>query len=295
MLLLVKKKKTMYGHDVILERLKQQIKSAKLNRNVELVMKFKRLQREYKANKKANKSLFFESFWNFGSQSEQVVEKRKSEEFFPKRKHDGPAVAIHRIRQHQFSLIARKTSDYAGKLIAPCTCCSAPRACIFNSSIFYNDELKRWEAYCASCTAYVSVVDRTLLKATYDILRVGTWVAQFGVQANGECCACATQLDFWNFHRAHDIAWSLVPDGTIDSIRNSFISCQTCNLGTGIIPFSKVIVDTRAHLKLEPLRERSDSSMVLQGIAWMNDKNPVGMCPWNMGTMETLGTQPGAQ
>ena len=134
--------------------------------------------------------------------------------------------------------------------------------------------------FCAACTAHVSV-DRTLLKATYDILRVGTWIAQFGVQAKGECCACATQLDFWNFHRAHDIASSLLPDGTVDSIRNSFISCQTCNLGTGTIPFSNVIVDTRAHLKLEPLRERSDSSMIEQGIAWMNNRNPTGMCPWD--------------
>ena len=195
---------------------------------------------------------------------------------------EDPAVAMHRLRQHEFSIIARKTVDYSGQLIAPCTCCAVPRACIFNSWIFYNDELKKWEAYCAACTDRVSV-DRTLLKATYDILRVGTWFAQFGTQAIGECCACANPLDFWNFHRAHDIASSLLPDGTVDSIRNSFVSCQTCNLGTGIIPFSKVIVDTRAHLKLEPLRERSDSSMVLQGIAWMNDKNPVGMCPWNMG------------
>lgn len=193
---------------------------------------------------------------------------------------EDPAVAMHRLRQHEFSIIAGKATDYSGQLIAPCTCCSSPRACIFNSWIFYNDELKRWEAYCTACTDSVSV-DRTLLKATYDMLRVGTWIAQFGVQATGECCACASPVDFWNFQRAHDIAWSLLPPGTNDSIRNSYVSCQTCNQGTGTRPFSDVIVDTRAHLKLGLLRERCDSSMVEQGIAWMNAKNPAGMCQWD--------------
>ena len=193
---------------------------------------------------------------------------------------EDPAVAMHRLRQHEFSIIARQAVDYSGQLIVPCTCCSAPRACIFNSWIFYNDELKRWEVYCAACTNHVSV-DRTLLKATYDMLRVGTWIAQYGVSATGECCACASAVDFWNFQRAHDVAWSLLPPGTVDSIRNSYVSCTTCNLGTGTRPFSDVIADTRAHLKLGPLRERCDSSTVEQGIAWMNAKDPVGMCPWN--------------
>ena len=283
----------MVGRDVTLGRFKTNILYAKSHGQIDRAAQLKIERAEYKKIKKENrlssKAKINEQKPKKFKRDPKELTKLNVRENAPDNTNENahedqrtedPAVAMHRIRQHEFSIIARKTTDYSDQLIVPCTCCSSPRACIFNSWIFYNDELKRWEAYCAACTACVSV-DRTLLKATYDILRVGTWFAQFGVQAKGECCACATQLDFWNFHRAHDIASSLLPDGTVDSIRNSFISCQTCNLGTGTIPFSNVIVDTRAHLKLEPLRERSDSSMIEQGIAWMNNRNPTGICPWD--------------
>ena len=117
-----------------------------------------------------------------------------------------------------------------------------------------------------------------MLTASYDLLRCGTWIAQNGVKSAGECTACSAPVDFWNFHRAHDVADKA---GGENSVRNSYVSCQTCNVSTGVRPFSEVIVDTRAHMGKELLRERSNSSMVEAGIAYMRKRSSVGPCQWD--------------
>ena len=185
------------------------------------------------------------------------------------------AVAIHRLRQYEFDIIAKRSVDYAGLLVAPCTCCHAPRASIFSSSICFNADDMQWEVYCVACK---DKADGTLLTAHYDSVRCGTWIAQFGIHATGECVACCAPVDFCSFHRAHDRADK---EGGANSVRNSYVSCQTCNVSTGIRPFAKVIADTRAHMGRALLRERSDASMVESGIAWLLAKKPLGYCPWD--------------
>jgi hypothetical protein len=186
------------------------------------------------------------------------------------------AVAMHRLRQHEFERIAARSVEYEGLLITPCTYCHSPRATIFSSSIFQAD--MQWQAYCVACKEQIHTADITMLAANYDLVRCGTWIAQFGVRANGECVACGTHVDFYNFHRAHDRADK---DGGENSVRNSYVSCQTCNVSTGTRLFSKVITDTRAHMGRALLHERSDSAMVERGIVWMRKKRPLGPCQWD--------------
>jgi hypothetical protein len=201
-------------------------------------------------------------------------------------------VSLYRAKMSAFLAAKPESAKYNGKLLRMCFHCHSPRAFFSSCRVMLVKSSHIYRVICAGCNDVFSREIRKrsnwrqmfefLPNPSKNLIRDAAWVRSNGLDVQGKCDACNSAVDFGGYHRAHDLARVFGGGCAVD---NSFVSCAQCNVGSGVMCYSRVIRATRERLRLPPLADRHCPKMCMEGVKWMSRTKVSAIkamaCPWN--------------
>jgi hypothetical protein len=183
-------------------------------------------------------------------------------------------------KKRQFAFTAVATGSYVGKLVVQCFNCKGALAFFFSCKV-YSMADGSVRVYCKWCNHRQKDGGYLLHASRMDTVRLGTWLAQYGMDMVGECSACKSQVEFLNFHCAHEIAKH---NNGASTIENMWVSCMHCNTSSQQFTFSEVIQS----LGFTP-KPRANAHMIYHGLKWVKSvkKPDAGACPFSTDVFPT--------